>query len=414
MRIRNYRFVRIKLPKTLLALPGLLLILMVPAEGKAQGCIAVRGGGQCSLNHLHDFEAEMMGEAPTGEWQVSFAHRWLHSFRHFAGTKENTTRIPNDTEVINDSHFIDIGLNYQISSRYSASLFLPYVNSDRSSKYEHGDPADGRHYIGAEGIADMRASVYGWIIDPAEAPKGNLQLGFGLKLPTGDYRATDTFQGPRGPETHFVDQSIQPGDGGWGFTTEFYTYHLLSDRLSVYAQGFYLFNPEGINGVSTEHGNGVRGKTYQALLNGAAGGDPVAAARLANAQALGFANYHSLEDVMSITDQYLARAGASYLLDEKHGIVLSLGARVEGIPAEDALGSLDGFRRPGFTISVEPGISITRERWSAGVAVPVAVLRDRVASVADERWGRITGLGTVKGDAAFADYTINTYFTYRF
>lgn len=260
----------------------------------------------------------------------------------------------------------------------------------------------------------MRAAIYGWVIDPVKAPKGNLQLGLGLKMPTGDYEATDTFQGPRGPETHFVDQSIQPGDGGWGFTTEFYTYRLLTDRFSVYAQGFYLFNPEGINGVSTEHGNGVRGKTYQALLNGVAGGDPVAASRLASAQALGFANYHSLEDVMSITDQYMARAGMSFLLDEKRGIALSLGARVEGIPAEDALGSSDGFRRPGFTVSVEPGISITRERWSAGVAVPVAVLRDRVASVADERWGQITGLGTVKGDAAFADYVINSYFTYHF
>lgn len=400
--------------KTCIALPVITLALGTPAKLAAQGCIAVRGGGQCSMSHTHGIDTEMTDSYQSGGWQMSVAHRWLHSFRHFAGTKENKTRIANDTEVINDSHFVDIGLNYQISSRYSASFFLPYVNSDRSSKYEHGDPADKRHHIGAEGIADMRAAIYGWVIDPVKAPKGNLQLGLGLKMPTGDYEVTDTFQGPHGPETHFVDQSIQPGDGGWGFTTEFYTYRVLTDRFSVYAQGFYLFNPEGTNGVSTEHGNGVRGKTYQSMLNGAAAGDPVAAIRLANAQALGFANYHSLEDVMSITDQYMARAGMSFLLDEERGIAVSLGARVEGIPAEDALGSSDGFRRPGFTVSVEPGISITRERWSAGVAVPVAVLRDRVASVADERWGQITGLGTVKGDAAFADYVINSYFTYHF
>ena len=393
---------------------GIAIAMAVPHPLKGQGCIAVRGGGQCSMNHAYDVGAETMELSPTSGWQLSVAHRWLHSFRHFAGTQENKTRILNDTEVINDSHFVDIGLNYRISSRLSAGLFLPYVNSDRSSKYEHGDPADNRHHIGAEGIADMRAAIYGWVIDPKEAPKGNLQLGLGLKLPTGNYESTDTFQGPLGPETHFVDQSIQPGDGGWGFTTEFNTYRLLTDRFSVYAQGFYLFNPGGNNGVSTEHGNGVRGKTYQALLNGAAGGNGAAVARLARAQALGFANYHSLEDVMSITDQYMARVGMSFLLDEERGIVLSLGARVEGIPAEDALGSSDGFRRPGFTVSVEPGISITRERWSAGVAVPVAALRDRVASVADENWGQITGLGTVKGDAAFADYVINTFFTYHF
>ena len=33
-----------------------------------------------------------------------------------------------------------------------------------------------------------RVSAYRWMFDPAKSHKGNIQLGLGIKLPTGDYR----------------------------------------------------------------------------------------------------------------------------------------------------------------------------------------------------------------------------------
>lgn len=398
----------------LVAATALLALVGSPREAMAQGCVAVRGGGLCSLNAAHGHDGE---HAETlGKWQFSLSYRWLHSFRHFAGDQETRnaagkTRVEAGTEVINDSHFVDLGLSYQISPRYSASVVLPFVYSDRSSLYEH--TAGGRHSTQAGGLADARLAFSAWLWNPESMPKGNIQLGLGLKLPTGDYEATDTYQTARGPEEHYVDQSIQPGDGGWGFTAEMFAYRQLTDRLSVYGQAYYLFSPEGVNGVSSRASN-VRGKTYQRLLNDVAAGTAGAAGRLAAARALGYDNFRSLEDQMSITDQYLGRAGVSFLMVKKIGLALSLGTRLEGVPAEDVIGNSDGFRRPGYAVSIEPGISMMHGRYSASILAPVALYRNRVASVADERWGQIVGTGTQPGDAAYADYVITATFGIRF
>ena len=86
-------------------------------------------------------------------------------------------------------------------------------------------------------------------------------------------------------------------------------------RAAVYLQGSYLFNPGNINGVPT---------------------------RMANL------NNPNPDTRMSIPDQYLARGGLSYTLLPDWGLAVSLGGRMEGVPAKDFFGDSDGFRRPGF------------------------------------------------------------------
>ena len=376
----------------------------------------MRGGGFCLAPHD--------GENAVNEpWAASVGYRWLHSDRHFVGDVEQKQRQAQGTEVINDSHFIDLGLSYQITPRAGVALVLPFVYSDRSSFYEHsgGSPATGarRGHSRAGGIGDIRLTGNVWLWNPTKHPKGNIQLGLGLKAPTGDYEATDTFNTVRGPEEHFVDQSIQPGDGGWGFSAEFYAYREIFERTSVYAQGFYMFNPRDVNGVSTGIAN-PRGRTITALnrtlANPASTPAQVATAqtRLNAATALGYNTPTALEDVMSVTDQYLARAGFTFTLVKSWGLALSLGGRLEGVPVEDALGDSNGFRRPGYTVAIEPGVTLMKGRLSAAVYAPVALYRNRQASVADKRWDQIVGGGTTGGDAAFADFVITTSISYRF
>lgn len=397
--------------RTLTTLGIACLALTQGTQAVAQGCVAVRGG-MCALG-AHDSENGLQA----GDWQVAMSYRWLHSFRHFAGDVEQKQRLQIGNEVINDSHFFDLSVSYAISSRFTATAVLPFVYSDRSSFYEHsgGTPLTGatRYHTQAGGLADGRLTAYGWVWDPKTMPKGNIQFGLGIKLPTGDSEATDTFYTKNGPKEYAVDQSIQPGDGGWGFTTEMYAWREVAKRTTVYLQAYYLFNPENDNGVSTETGL-IRPKTITALKNGANAGDATAKARLAKAQELGYDQMNSLEDVMSISDQYLARGGAQFVLVPSWGLSVSLGGRIEGVPVDDALGDSDGFRRPGYTISIEPGLSLMKGKFSVGVYAPVALYRNREASVADERWGQITGLGTAPGDAAFADYVILLSLGYRF
>ncbi len=106
---------------------------------------------------------------------------------------------------------------------------------------------------------------------------------------------------------------------------------------------------------------------------------------------------------MSVPDQYMARVGATYMLNN---FTFSAGARIEGIPSSDLVGGDKGFRRPGYVVSAEPVISVMQKNVHLYLAVPVALQRNRTQSYADKLQTNITG-NKAQGDAAFADYAIN-------
>ena len=117
---------------------------------------------------------------------------------------------------------------------------------------------------------------------------------------------------------------------------------------------------------------------------------------------------------MSVPDQYMARAGFNYGLKRKlQDFSVSLGGRLEGIPVHDIVGGSEGFRRPGYIISVEPGITYMVKETTFYVQVPIAAIRCRTQSVPDKETTAQTGVYT-QGDAAFADYLINVGFSKRF
>ena len=60
---------------------------------------------------------------------------------------------------------------------------------------------------------------------------------------------------------------------------------------------------------------------------------------------------------------------------------------------EDLIGSDAGRRRPGYAVSIEPGLSFVKNGWFATFSTPVAIYRNRQADA--------TG---AEGDAAFADF----------
>lgn len=115
-------------------------------------------------------------------------------------------------------------------------------------------------------------------------------------------------------------------------------------------------------------------------------------------------------DVMSVPDQYMARAGASLTINH---LSISAGVRDECIPVYDLIGGSGGFRRPGYVISVEPSVTYKMKKLVAYVSAPYALKRDRTQSVPDKIRTRLTGDFT-QGDAAFADYSINAGISFKF
>ncbi|WP_067037219.1 protein involved in meta-pathway of phenol degradation [Allomuricauda sp. CP2A] len=357
----------------------LCLILFIAASffgiktSSAQGCVAIRHFSSCVGNTL---ESNLLGP---GDIQIGSNYRYFRSFRHFRGTEEEPDRVANGSEVINHSHSWDFFLTYGITDRLYTSITIPTVINTRSSLYEHG--RDERNVTYSRGLADIRVGVGYWLFDLEKHQNGNLAVGLGVKLPTGNWNASDIFYnvGPEGgPQVRPVDQSIQPGDGGFGITLDFQFYQKIAEKLFAYGGGFYLINPRETNGT----------RTFRETLS------PI----LQN------------EAIMAVPDQYSLRAGVSQSFSNT--ISGSLGARYEGVPVKDLIGGNEGFRRPGNVLSIDPGIAFIKDNFSINLNVPFAVRRERPQSVTDKQTEEATG-NPRQGDAAFADYLINVGVSFR-
>ncbi len=311
--------------------------------------------------------AEGVTYLEAGQWEASVNYRYLQTGEGYIGD-----RVWNQYPNVIGAHIwvnsIDLQATYAFSTRFSATLTMPFVHGEVSSTVEHNGV---RHSTSAGGLGDMRLIANAWLLDPPKHPDGNISFGIGVKAPTGDEKATDTFYKSTGPEIRPVDIAIQPGDGGWGLDLELVGYQKIIDRLYGYVSGFYLINPREQNSAYTTI------LQYGAVRN------------------------------LSVPDQYLGRLGLNYAIWPEKGLSLSFGGRIDGIPTRDLVGGSEGFRRPGFSIYVEPGVSWSRGKNNFNLFTPVLVHANREKNIYDDRYGG-------HGPGAFADFLVIASFTRRF
>ncbi|MFZ6011001.1 MAG: hypothetical protein ACOYXT_11710 [Bacteroidota bacterium] len=368
---------------------SILLLYVSSTELRAQGCVAVKNMSSCSFSEN--------GQQAKG-WQFSLNYRFFRSYKHFVGTHEETHRTEEGTEVINNDNSFNLGLSYNFNNRWSASLIIPLIYIDRSSMYEHlgnsspqnpnpNNPNFERFHTQASGLGDIR--LIGYYNAFSSKPNAGLMLGLGVKVPTGKYDAKDNFtkrdsEGNLYQEERLVDQSIQPGDGGTGIITEIDFNHKIKGKFYGYGNVMYMFNARNTNGVMRS----------QNLTTIPSTGETI-----------------PLSNEFSVVDQYLIRAGARY---QANGIQASLGGRMECIPSKDLIGKSDGFRRPGYIVSVEPSVLYSTGPHSFGVSFPIAVERNRTRSQIDIARGTNPQTGAkYHGDAAFADWLVSVSYAYR-
>ena len=297
------------------------------------------------------------GKAPSKEkWDLTIGYRYLPSHRHFVGTVEQVQRAVLGTEINNRYHIFDFSVGYALSPRWSLNASIPVTKAYRNQLYA---PAGEVNWVSQ---GDATFGFRRWLFRPPTESRRNVAVGMSLKAPTGSFR--QMFSAVRGGQriNATADQSVQPGDGGTGFTMDFNAYTPAYFGSWAYAQGLYLVNPRNTNGVST--------------FRTRAG-----------------------ETVMSVSDQYLFRGGMTRLLPKQRHVAASFGIRLEGVPVRDLIGGSDGFRRPGYALSIDPGLMWNFKGSTFALNGPWAVHRNRKRSVSDIRNG-------IHGDAAFADYSV--------
>jgi hypothetical protein len=327
-----------------------------------QGCIVARSNGE-----IGGPESEG-GYLSPGEFNFNIGYRHQFSFRHFVGPTEQTYRIQQGTQIMNKINLQNFAATYQISPRYSVTVDVPLLLASRRAH-------NAAYTNTAQGIGDMSFLAQGWIWNPKENTRGNVQLGIGFSLPTGKDNVTnivDKFDG-KGPVSSLADYSIQPGTGGYGIIFQWGAYKNVGGS-QLYFNGSYLATPQNVNGVQ-------RSATINPL---------------------------TLTAFNSISDQYLMEGGIAHPINKVKGLTVTFGPRMEGVPANDLIGDSLGFRRPGFAISLEPGFQYARGGQVFSASVGRAIYRDRTRSVPD------VINGSHSGDAAFADWVWLASYSFRY
>lgn len=315
-------------------------------------------------------------------WEMAIGYRHQYSHRHFAGTKELVEIQKQGTEVVNSMNLFDVGLTYKFNPRWSMTLSVPIVNGARI--YNHrifqdflGQPNAPDQVSNSNGIGDIGVSAQFWLVRPPAENGHNVAFSFGAVFPTGSSAARDTVETVNGTQTVIVDQSLQPGSGGYGITVGTQAYQQVK-RAVLYVSGTYLITPQE---KTDSPPDGI-------ALPFSSKPDP-------------------LTGTNSIPDQYLVDGGVAYPFPKVKGLAFKTGLRYEGVKVRDLIGGSLGFRHPGYALSVEPGFQYERGRNTWSFNLPVAVQRNRKRSVPEQIRGQV-------GDAAFADYLLLFGFSRRF
>ena len=338
-----------------------LLTIGLPSL-KAQGCIAVHQsspmiGAICQAGTETETGPTAVTSATrAAKWSLSVGYRQQKSFRHFVGTVEQPQRVEENSQIENYTKLFDVSVAYRLNPRWTLSFAAPFQYTTRKRA---SAPEDQRTH--GAGLGDVSIGAKAWLFRPPSESGQNIQVGMALKLPTGKKDVTDTIGTGAAQRTVVVDQSIQNGDGGTGVSVDLLAFKQIQ-RFTLFANGLYLFNPQNTSGVLT----GRR---------------------------------RASESIMSIADQYLAKVGIGYAVPKLRGLGASLAGRIEGVPVRDLLGKSEGFRRPGYAMSLEPGLQFERGRDLWSISAPIAFERNRRRSTSDIIDNR-------HGDAAFADYII--------
>lgn len=309
--------------------PALALAGAVSTAGPAlaQGCVCVRQSQPVFGTGDPYLKAK--------EFQLSSTYRYNYSNKLYSGS-DVAAGAP---KVRREQHIVDVAGTYALDQQTNVTLTVPFADLRFGLGVPSGDP-DVAH---TSGIGDVTLVARRWLMNCPEHPKQNVSVGFGIKLPTGNYDARDSFRNGAGVrDVRYLDISSQPGDGGVGLIFDLQAFKQFKEG-TAFLSGTYLANPRNTNGTPS-------------LMAGLMGSAVPASIR-----------------VNSVPDQFIVRGGGAIPIKSVQGLSLSLAGRLEGVPVGDLFGSEDGFRFAGYVVFIEPGLVYTRGADTLSIGVPVRV-----------------------------------------
>ena len=336
---------------------GLLLGSSIPGHppAVAQGCAPVRFAGS-----VPGTEGDIYLRRHT--WQVSLTYRQLSSNRLIQGHDDMGPSSVVRTKALFSS------VTYGVSDRLAVTLSLPFSHGSHDTMYPDGQ----RHTNRATGLGDVSISAAYWLFNAnALRPGGNLAVGFGLKLPTGANDVSGTWWNADGSTIAWpVHQSIELGDGGWGFSLRVQGFQPVRSRLYLYGGGSYMFNPRRTTEVVRTPGSPQR---------------------------------------WAVPDTWDATAGLVATLWPVQGLSARLGVAFDGTRKRDLLGGTDSLehRLPATSGYLMPGVTLTRGAHTLTLSMGTRIYKRFLPSVWDDANGK-------KGGGGLARYVFQGGYAVRF
>jgi len=346
-------------------------LVAVAPRATAQGCVV---GRSCSGGPIGSSEYLMPHEF---EWSLNY--RGFKANKHYNGDIRQYQREINQNFVINRQNQWNATGTWGLNKQTSVYLDIPYVNNSWSIPMPIGPPAGMRWTQNSTGLGDISVGVNYWILKADTHPNGNLQVSFGVQLPTGSKDTKSNFPDKTGGNVSlkYNDVSIQPGTGTWAYPFSMEGFKVIRS-WTAFSTFNYLITPGDTNNVPSL---------------GTQLGFPVSAV----APSTG---------VNSVPDEFLFRIGVAHQIGKFKSLTGTLAWRDEGVPVHDLIGHNHGFRRAGYSHSIEPGLTYSRGDSQLTIDIPYTIRRDREPTNPDGTY--------VSGDATFADSQLIINFTQRY
>jgi hypothetical protein len=301
------------------------------------------------------------GEIKPGHGTLSLGYRNVYANQYFLNGSvfREENRLEEPTRLWNT---LDLTGTYQLTRRVNlqATVPLQWNQATFLVPFTEGPAAEAfRQRLSTSGVGDLLLVERTWLMDPERVKRGNVLVGLGLKLPTGNYRGGNTWTGG-GPgvwNNKPAPLTIMIGDGGVDVLAEVLAYRIVRfpvKKTNFFAVGSYLITPQGTTGIPSQN-----------LLIG----PPISTSPLTQ---------NSL--VNTIPDVYSLRAGMIIPSPWKENKYLRpfsglIAYRWDGSPQRDFIGNSNGFRQPGFFMAVELGLFYQHKRHLVQATSPISFVR---------------------------------------
>jgi hypothetical protein len=276
-----------------------------------------------------------------GEWQIQGSFNRYTSSEPFTGSEIQQATIDAGMNPKTGGTSLNFQGAYAFNPKFNLTAEVPVI---LSSYWNY--PLGGiRREMKTRGLGDIVLGGRVWLLNTKKSTKQNLALQVALRLPTGNSNYQVSFPNGAGLDirSRAAKSDVQPGSGGVGLRLAVQGFRRFS-HFAVFGNALYLFSLKEQNDTNS----------IMSTLNP---GGPSAVPENVRYNA--------------VPDSYLYHAGISAPVPGLKGLSASFGGQMAGVPAYNILTGNEGYRQPGYIVTVNPGLSLSTKYATYSFGLPV-------------------------------------------